>query len=128
MLIPFQAKNIILWIVSLAINLSITFLTWPWLMGNSYHNFVSVLYGATHRTLWAMSWAYILFACATGHGGVINRILSWPALVPLSKLSFQAYLLNSVIISRFVYGARQPIYSSKLNLVRISVFLSDIKK
>ncbi len=94
-------------------------MTWPWLLGHSYQNFASILYAATHRTIWSMSWSYMLFACATGHGGLINQILSWKALVPLSRLSFQAYLVHIVLISRFVYSARQPIYSSQLNLVRI---------
>ncbi|CAG2105278.1 unnamed protein product [Medioppia subpectinata] len=109
--------NITLWVLSVTLNLCITFLTWPWLLGNSYHNTASVLYGATHRTLWALSWSYILFACATGHGSIVNTVLSWKALVPLSRLSFQAYLYHSVLISRFVYDARQPLYSSKVTLV-----------
>ncbi|CAG2112283.1 unnamed protein product, partial [Medioppia subpectinata] len=111
--------NITLWVLSVTLNLCITFLTWPWLLGNSYHNTASVLYGATHRTLWALSWSYILFACATGHGSIVNTVLSWKALVPLSRLSFQAYLYHSVLISRFVYDARQPLYSSKVTLAYI---------
>ncbi|CAG2169469.1 unnamed protein product [Oppiella nova] len=112
--------NMTLWILSIGLNLSITFLTWPWLLGNSYHNMASVLYGSTHRTLWALSWSYVLFACATGHGSVVNTALSWKAFIPLSRLSFQAYLYHSVLISRFVYDARQPLYSSKITLVCIT--------
>ncbi|XP_054165801.1 nose resistant to fluoxetine protein 6-like, partial [Oppia nitens] len=109
--------NIILWILSLTLNLSITFLTYPWLLGKSYRNIESVLYGTTHRTLWALSWSYMLFASTLGYGSVVNKVLSWPAFVPLSRLSFQAYLYHSVLISRFVNSARQPMYSSKINLV-----------
>ena len=108
-------------VLSIAVNLGITFLTWPWLIGKSYHNWEAVLYGSTHRTIWALSWAYILFACSLGFGGFVNRVLSWKAMVPLSRLSFQAYLYHSVLISRFVYGARQPMIATKISLVSLLV-------
>src|ERR1700761_3309324 len=108
------------WVLSIAVNLGITFLTWPWLNGKSYHNWPSVLYGSTHRTIWALSWAYILFACSLGFGGFVDRVLSWKAMVPLSRLSFQAYLYHSVLMYGFVYASRQPTKISLVSLFFIS--------
>lgn len=121
-----RTLNLFLWVASLALNLSITFLTWPWLNGQSYHTWPSVLYGSVHRTLWALSWAYILLACATSHGSAVNRLLSWKPLVPFSRLSFQAYLYHSVLIARFVNSARQPVYASNINLVSFRNFMTMI--
>ncbi len=101
-------------------------MTYPWLVGKSYNNFLSILYGSTHRTLWSMSLAYILFSCVTGHGGVFNTIMSWKVWAPLSRLSFQAYLFQYVLIIRFLYEAQQ-LPSSIIDLVRgFLIFVSNI--
>ncbi|KAG8184567.1 hypothetical protein JTE90_007683 [Oedothorax gibbosus] len=55
---------------------------------------LSVLYAALHRPAWAVALGWIVYACATGHGGVVNSVLSWKALVPLERLCYLAYLLH----------------------------------
>ncbi|XP_054165755.1 arylsulfatase B-like [Oppia nitens] len=77
----------------------------------SYDNPASVIYGTLLRTLLALAMAYMLYTCATGQSGPVNRILSWSAFVPLSKLSYQTYLYHFVIIQLFVYTVEQPIIS-----------------
>ena len=118
-----KVYNIIGWFISLLIISATTFLTWPWLTGSDYHNLLSIFYGSTHRTFWSLSWAYILFSCAMGYGTIVNSLLEWTPLTPFSRLSFQAYLYNSIVFSLFVNDARFPIYSSIFNLVR---YLSNI--
>ena len=118
-----KVYNIIGWFISLLIISATTFLTWPWLTGSDYHNLLSIFYGSTHRTFWSLSWAYILFSCAMGCSTIINSLLEWTPLTPLSRLSFQAYLYNSIVFSLFANDARFPIYSSIFNLVR---YLSNI--
>lgn len=103
--------------MSITVNLLITLLTWQWLTGHDYHNVWSVTYAATHRTIWALTCAVMLLLCSTGHAKIVNKVLSWKVLTPLSRLTYQSYLLNSIIIARFVYEARQPTYASQLNLV-----------
>lgn len=108
-------------VISKMLITAITFMTWPWLLGSDYHNLLGIFYGSTHRTFWSLSWAYILFCCSMGSGGIINSLFSWAPLTCFSRLSFQAYLYNSIVFSLFVNNARFPIYSSISTLVGFSI-------
>ncbi|XP_054166229.1 nose resistant to fluoxetine protein 6-like [Oppia nitens] len=104
---------------AIGINVVIIYSTYFWFLGYSYHNFGSVLYGTIHRTVWSICWSYILYACASGRGGIINRILSWSALVPLSRLSFQIYLFHFVLVLAIKAALRQPLYFNSLTMVML---------
>lgn len=54
---------------------------WNWPV---YH----VLYGATHRIIFACAIAWVIYACHTGYGGFINYVLSMKLLLPLSTLCY----------------------------------------
>ena len=43
-----------------------------------------------------------MFSCHKGYGGIINDFLSWKAFLPLSKLTFAAYL-NHIILQCIVF-------------------------
>ncbi|XP_048260581.1 nose resistant to fluoxetine protein 6-like isoform X1 [Bombus terrestris] len=58
---------------------------------------LSVLYLALSRTGWALGIAWLVVACTTNHGGIVNKILSLDIFVPLSKLTYGAYLVNCII-------------------------------
>ncbi|CAN7988847.1 unnamed protein product, partial [Ixodes hexagonus] len=58
----------------------------------------AALYKATHRGLFSAGLCWILFACVTGRAGFVNNILSWPAWIPLSRLSFGAYMIHDFIL------------------------------
>ncbi|KAG8190540.1 hypothetical protein JTE90_004115 [Oedothorax gibbosus] len=70
------------------------------------------LYNATHRTAWALAIGWVTYICATGHGGIVNRFLSWHGFELLSNISYSAYLLHILVIfyrntsltERFPYG------------------------
>ncbi|XP_054152665.1 uncharacterized protein LOC128951443 [Oppia nitens] len=88
--------NIILWTVCVTVNIAIISVGYLWILGYSYRNWLSVAYGAINRTLWSVCWAYMLFACMTGYGHIVQRVLAWPPLVPLSRLTFQANLYHAL--------------------------------
>ncbi|XP_077275007.1 nose resistant to fluoxetine protein 6-like [Temnothorax americanus] len=68
----------------------------------SYKRYTSVLatsiYVALNRTFWAICIACIVIACSTKHGGIVNQVLSFKGWIPLSNLTYCAYLINPVII------------------------------
>ncbi|XP_048270686.1 nose resistant to fluoxetine protein 6-like [Bombus terrestris] len=59
---------------------------------------LSVLYLALSKTGWALGIAWLVVACTTNNGGIVNKILSLDIFVVLGKLTYGAYLLNPVII------------------------------
>lgn len=61
--------------------------------------FVSPLINWTYRIIWSLALCYIIFACAFGFGGVVNRFLSKPVWHPLSRLSFVAFLIEGMVMT-----------------------------
>ncbi|XP_015180905.1 PREDICTED: nose resistant to fluoxetine protein 6-like [Polistes dominula] len=92
-------KKIILlfWILGSLCNLLIIF--------GLYKNRMSVLPSAFYiglgRTIWAIGIAWIIIACSTNNGGIVNLILSWKVWKPFSKLTYLAYLLHPILIVSF---------------------------
>ena len=115
--------GIILVFSSMFLLMFITLLTYPWLHGADYRNVGSIIYGSIHRTIWALAWAIIIYGCSTKQTININHLLSLPFFRFLSKLTYQSYLLHSVIISTIVYSARQKMYYTHFNFVNIFNFI-----
>lgn len=72
---------------------------------------------ALNRPAWALGVAWVIVACATGHGGPVNWMLSWKVWVPLARLSFMAYMIHILIIDCFSMSARTRIPFTNLYLV-----------
>ncbi|KAI4476496.1 hypothetical protein M0804_013527 [Polistes exclamans] len=90
-----KKKTIILfWILGSLCNLIVLF--------GLYQTRISVLaaafYVALGRNVWAISIALLIIACCTNNGGIVNRILSWKVWIPLSRLTYGAYLINPIVI------------------------------
>ncbi|XP_020299013.1 nose resistant to fluoxetine protein 6-like isoform X2 [Pseudomyrmex gracilis] len=88
-------KTVILyWGVAITCNILVLF--------GLYKRYISVLSSATYvalsRTVWAIGIAWILIACLTRNGGIVNKLLSFRVWIPLSKLTYCAYLLHPFII------------------------------
>ncbi|CAC5358118.1 unnamed protein product [Mytilus coruscus] len=73
---------------------------------------VAAFYNAVHRTAWGLCISWVIFACATGNGGFINTILSWKAFIPLSRLTYMAYLVHMMILNHWKYSQTKTIHLS----------------
>lgn len=71
---------------------------------------VLAFYTAVHRIVWALAVGWVLFACVTGYGGFVNTFLSWKPFIPLSRLTYCAYLVHPIIMVSFYLDSRYPIY------------------
>ncbi|XP_050448535.1 nose resistant to fluoxetine protein 6-like isoform X2 [Cataglyphis hispanica] len=67
-----------------------------------YKQNVSILYAAIYvalsRTIWATGIAWIVIACFTEYGGIVNQLLSLKVLIPFSKLTYCVYLIHPFVI------------------------------
>ncbi|XP_055308663.1 nose resistant to fluoxetine protein 6-like, partial [Sitodiplosis mosellana] len=62
------------------------------------------------RAWWSLSVCYIIFSCVTGQGGVINWFLSHPRWQPISRLSFNIFLIHPLAIWIIFYNRRVPLF------------------
>ncbi|XP_012146686.2 nose resistant to fluoxetine protein 6 isoform X1 [Megachile rotundata] len=59
---------------------------------------LSIFYEAFSRLGWSVGIAWLVIACVTNNGGIVNKFLSLPYWVPFSRVSLCAYLLNPFLI------------------------------
>ncbi|XP_066247299.1 nose resistant to fluoxetine protein 6-like [Euwallacea similis] len=58
----------------------------------------SAFYVALGHTAWALSLAWITVACCSGYGGPFNVLLSCKFFLPLSRLTYGAYLVHPILM------------------------------
>ena len=84
----------------------------------------AVLYLALSRTGWSLGIAWLVVACTTNHGGIVNKILSLDFFVPFSKISYAAYLVNPIIILSTLSSSDYPFYSDNINIATMFVTMA----
>lgn len=100
----------LLWIIGSSSNLIILF-------GLSDKNIsitTAAIYNALSRPVWGIGISWLLIACITNHGGFINKFLSLTIWIPVSRLTYCAYLLNPYIIT--------SLYRSSETAMHVDVF------
>ncbi|XP_078604979.1 nose resistant to fluoxetine protein 6-like isoform X2 [Branchiostoma floridae x Branchiostoma japonicum] len=55
------------------------------------------------RSLFSIGVAWVVYACCVGYGGVISEFLSWSGWLPLSRLTYTAYLVHPMIMQWFLF-------------------------
>lgn len=54
-------------------------------------------YEPLSRAAWALSMAWIVWACYNGHGGLINDFLSWTFFTAFSRLTYCMYVIHRIV-------------------------------
>uniref|UniRef100_A0A0N5CFN8 NRF domain-containing protein n=1 Tax=Strongyloides papillosus TaxID=174720 RepID=A0A0N5CFN8_STREA len=101
--IPFFL-NILGWILSLAIMVADVIAIRDWASGKPMDLFPRAMYSAFSKIGWGVSLSFIVISCFYGHGGIINRFMSWPFWAPLGKITYSTYLIHLMIIVYVVGG------------------------
>ncbi|GFT69782.1 nose resistant to fluoxetine protein 6, partial [Nephila pilipes] len=70
----------------------------------------TLFYTALNRTCFACGLAWVIFVSVSGQGGVVNSILSWKFWIPLSRLTFCAYLFHPLVQTTFLSSLRSLIH------------------
>ncbi|XP_041974726.1 nose resistant to fluoxetine protein 6-like [Aricia agestis] len=58
----------------------------------------TAFYISVGHTGWGIALGWMALACCTGHGGLINSLLSYNGFLPLSRLTYCAYLIHPTIM------------------------------
>ncbi|GFU36088.1 nose resistant to fluoxetine protein 6 [Nephila pilipes] len=83
---------------------------------------LAIFYAAVHRPAWAMALGWIVYACSTGQGGVINSLFTFKAFIPLERLCYLAYMLHIPLMYYQGGVQRERMYMGHFN--QIMCFLS----
>jgi len=78
---------------------------------------LAAFYNAVHRNVWGACLCWVVIACVTGNGGFVNTILSWPALIPLSRLTYCIYLLHIMLMDLYLLNNGTVFYFTDLNVI-----------
>lgn len=87
----------LLWCLSLLLVCLVMFITVPWNQGMLPDDVSNYIYAGFHRIAWALGFCWPTYACATGRGGLLNKMFSWKFFIPLSRLTFSIYLVHVLI-------------------------------
>lgn len=68
----------------------------------------TAMYNALSRTAWGTMLGILVFLCHTGHGGVVNTILSADVFTVLQRLTYSAYLLHPIVITVYMDSKGRP--------------------
>ena len=77
----------------------------------------NVSYITFSKFTWSLGLSFVIIGCHYGYGGLVNWFLSMKIWIPLSRLSYNAYLLHPFILM-VVYGSeRKSLYYQDYNMV-----------
>ena len=69
---------------------------------------LSVVYETFSRIVWSLGIAWLIIACLTNNGGIVNEFLRLPYWIPPSRVTYTAYLLNPFIIITICTFSNNP--------------------
>lgn len=122
-----QWLEVILWIFSLAILVSIVVAAQPFYVqgaDNTTTLHANAFFTAFPRLGWAIGLSWIVFACQNKSGGLIRRALSMPWLQVISKLGLSMYLVHLIYQHLLIMNTQQPIYFDEWQW--INSFFGDV--
>lgn len=69
------------------------------------------------RPAWGVCIAWLILACHSGKGGIVNTILSWNGFIPLSRLTYAAYLVHPICMMVNVWSRRTLLYVNDYTII-----------
>ncbi|GFT13903.1 nose resistant to fluoxetine protein 6 [Nephila pilipes] len=94
------------WILAALSSASVVFATGFWYRVHRPSAFETLLYAAFYKVAFTGGVAWMTFCCITGHGGIINKILSWKVWRPMGKLTFLIYLIHPILQVSYIANFR----------------------
>ncbi|XP_071445546.1 nose resistant to fluoxetine protein 6-like [Hetaerina americana] len=100
-----------LWAIMLTTALASMFGAWIfYLPGRPYSRLESAFYGGLHRAGWGISLGWLVVASDLGLGGPLTPLFKWNAVVPLSRLTYCAFLIHGGVQMLSIATLRTPEY------------------
>ncbi|GLV41238.1 uncharacterized protein CBL_04762 [Carabus blaptoides fortunei] len=82
----------------------------------NYGSLEAATYSVLHRVLWCLGVGWVILACVTDNAGPVTKFLCWKPFIPLSRLTYCAYLVNGLVELHSFGTIRQPRFMSIYHL------------
>ncbi|XP_035683589.1 nose resistant to fluoxetine protein 6-like [Branchiostoma floridae] len=105
------------WAVATATALAVLYGLYGTYHGTVMTNSENAFYLSVHRAVWGMALGWMVLACFYGYGGLVNTFLSWELWVPLSRLTYCAYLVHPMVIYVAFYTREVTLHYSTLTVI-----------
>ncbi|XP_072392694.1 nose resistant to fluoxetine protein 6 isoform X1 [Diabrotica undecimpunctata] len=108
------------WTLSIGVLLSLVY----GLYETKLNPWLGATYSSLSHSAWALSLAWIVVACMTGYGGVVDKILSATILYPFSRVTYCAYLVHPIAIRAMVMCMDGPLHLG--SIITIIIYLGQM--
>lgn len=122
---PPKYLNTSLWLSSISITFAIFVGIFPFHTNHNVHsNFMNAFFIAGTQLGWSISISWIIVACHSGSGGVVNSFLSLRLWKPLARIGLSIYLTHILAILAIFGTQKQPAYFNEF--LKTHLFLGDM--
>ena len=122
-----RKKNLIGWVVAVGTITAIAYLPFrgydkhdlvdpEYLASLAGYQFYYAIYEGLVRSLWSCSIFWMIFSCATGHGGFVNTLLGWKPFVVIGRLTYSTYLVHEIVVLIYFQSRHTLHYFSDIEL------------
>ena len=99
----------VIWIIAAGCCYSVVYGLYDSFNGHELTEAQNISYIMFSRFTWGVGLALIVFACHNGYGWIVNDFLSMKLWIPLSRLSYTAYLVHPIVLSVTIYTTRSTV-------------------
>ncbi|KAG7204427.1 hypothetical protein KM043_004866 [Ampulex compressa] len=122
------------WLIAIAAGLSVVFgPRGMYYEDHQYDRIEASFYAGFHRQVFVLAVSWIIFCCVHGYAGIVGHFLSWRGWIPLSKLTYSAYLCHYLFILSSAGSVRATGVLTTMGVVRaffgnlcLTMFLSAL--
>lgn len=111
--------NILGWMLATALALIVLIGLFDYANGKEPSLQLSAFYNALSRPAWGLCIAWVIFSCVTGNAGPVNALLSWAGWIPLSRLTYTAYLTHPIVLLVWATSRRTSFFFTDVSVVMV---------
>lgn len=105
--------NLALWMGSIVVQFLLVFGTWDGILTIPK----TAIYVSVGHSVWGLSLIWIVVSCYWGLAQPVNRVLSYRAFLPLSRLTYCTYLLHPMIMVITSFRMEAPVHLQHVLIV-----------
>ena len=105
-----------LWMLAFGLCFSTVYGLYGSFNGTSLGRVENISFQMFSRLSWSLGLAIVIFICHNGYGWIVNTFLSMSFWIPLSRLTFTAYLVHEIVLFVLIFTRRAPINATNITL------------